>query len=71
MRAAAELRLHAHHQVEQLLALDDLGHRLPADGGRDHGFHVGDVDSVARNLVAVHIDQQARLAQLAHDGQVR
>ncbi len=71
VRAAAELRLHAHHQIEQLLALDDLGHRLSADRRRDHGFHIGNVDSVARNLVAVHIDQQARLAKLAHHGQVR
>ena len=40
-----------------------------ADGGRDHGFDVGDVDSVARDLVAIHIDQQAGLAQFAHHRQ--
>ena len=30
VRAAAELRLHADDQVKQLLALDDLRHRLAA-----------------------------------------
>ena len=69
MGAAAKLRLHADHQIEQLFSLDDLGDRLPADRGRDHGFHVGDVDSVARNLVAIHIDQQAGLAKFAHHRQ--
>jgi hypothetical protein len=33
VRAAAELRLHADDQVEQLLALDDLRHRLSAHCG--------------------------------------
>ena len=55
--AAAELRLHAHHQVEKLLALDDLRDGLTAYRGFDHGFHVGDVDSVTGNLVAVDVDR--------------
>ena len=63
--AAAELRLHADDQIEQLFALNDLRGGLSADGGRDHGFHVGDVDSVAGDLVAIHIDQQAGLAKFA------
>ncbi len=33
LRAAAELRLHAHDEIEELLALNDLGGRLSADGG--------------------------------------
>jgi len=28
----------------------------------DDGFHVGDINAVAVNLVAIHIDQQTRLA---------
>ena len=71
VRAAAELRLHAHHQVEELFALDHLGGRLAAHGGLDHGFHVGDIDAVARDLVAVHVDQQAGLAKFPHHGQIR
>ena len=66
MCAAAELRLHADHQVEQLFPLNDLRDRLPADCGRDHCFHIGNVDSIARDLVAIDIDQQAGLAKFAH-----
>jgi hypothetical protein len=33
IRAAAKLRLHAHHQIEQLLALNDLRDCLTADRG--------------------------------------
>ena len=56
MRAAAELGLHADYQIEQLLSLNDLRDRLSADCGRNHGFHIGDIDAVARNLVAIDID---------------
>ena len=69
MGAAAELRLHADHEVEQLLPLNHLGHRLASDGRRYHCFYVRDVDAIARNLVAVDIHQQAGLAQFAHDGE--
>ena len=31
----AELRLQPHHEIEQLLALHDLGRRRAADGGLD------------------------------------
>ncbi len=70
LRVFAEFRLHAHHQVEQLLALNHLRGRLPADGRLHHGFDVRDVDAVARDFVAVRVDQQARLAELAHHGQL-
>ena len=33
MRAAADLRLHADNEVEELLALDDLGRGLATDFG--------------------------------------
>ena len=70
MRAAAELRLHTDDEVEELFALNDLSGGLPADGGGDNGFDIGNVDAVARDLVAIDIDQQARLAELAHNGEV-
>ena len=66
MRAAAELRLHPHDQVEQLFALNDLRYRLSANGRGDHGFYVGNIDSVARDLVPIDIHQQTRLAEFAH-----
>ena len=38
----------------------------------DHdGFYVRDIHSIARNFLAVHLHQQAGLAQLAHDRQFR
>ncbi len=67
MRAAAELGLHADHQIEQLFPLNDLSDRLPAHRGRDHGLYIGDVDSIACDLAAIDVDQQARLAKFAHD----
>ena len=67
--ARAVLRLHAHHQVEQLLALDDLRGRLSAHRGLDHALDVGDVDAVARDFFAVHVDLHAGLPQFAHDGE--
>ncbi len=69
MRAAAELGLHADHQIEQLLSLNDLGDGLPADRGGNHSFDVGNVDAVARNLVAIDVDQKAGLAKFAHYGE--
>jgi len=50
----AKLRLHAYHQVP--------------DGRLDDSLHIGDVDPVASDLVAVNIDEQTRLAEFAHDG---
>ena len=34
-------------------------------------FHVRHIDAVARDFVAIHVDQQAGLAELAHHGQLR
>ncbi len=69
-RARAELRLHAHDQVEELLALNHLRGRLPADGRLHHRFDVGDVNSVARDLRAVRIDDQAGLSKFANHGKL-
>ena len=69
--AAAELRLHAHDQVEQLFPLNDLSDRLPADSGRNYGLDVGDIDSVSRDFVAVDVHEQAGLPQFAHHGEFR
>jgi len=49
--------------------LNDLRDRLTAHCGRDYGFHIGNIDSVPGDLVAIDIDQQARLPELAHDGE--
>ena len=69
LRVLAELRLHAHHEVEELFALHHLRGRLAAHRRLHNRFHVGHVDAVARDLVAIHVDDQARLAQLAHHGE--
>src|SRR6202008_418441 len=53
----AKLWLHTKDEIEQLLTLDDLRSRLASDPGLHHGFDIGDVDSVTRNLLAVGIDQ--------------
>ena len=71
LRVLAELRLHAHDEIEQLFALNHLRGGLAAHRRLHDGFHVGDVDAVARDLVAIDIDQQAGLAEFAHDGQFR
>jgi len=43
---------------------------LSAYCSRNHGLDIGDVDSIAGNFVAVHIDQKAGLSKFADDGQV-
>src|ERR1035438_6900382 len=58
MGAAAELRLHVHDQIEQLLTLNDLGDALSPDGGGNYSFYVCHVDPIPCNLVAINIDQQ-------------
>ena len=55
LRALPELRLHAHHQVEELFALHYLRGRLPAYRRLHHRLHVSHVDPVARDLPAVHV----------------
>src|SRR5271155_5057633 len=71
VRGGAILRLHAHHQVEEFFALNHLRGSLPADGRLDHGFHVGNVDSIARNFGAIRFNNQAGLTQFTHNGQFR
>lgn len=68
--ALEELRLHAHHEVEELLALNHLRGGLATHRRPDHRFHVRHIDAVAGDLVAIHVDEQARLAQLAHHRQL-
>src|SRR5579872_3167648 len=69
--AAAELRLHAYYEVEELFALDHLGGGLSAHRRLHYRLNIGHVDSVTRDLVAVHINQQAGLSQFAHHRQFR
>ena len=69
MGARAELRLHAHDEVEKLFTLNDLRGGLAAHRRLHHRFHVGDVDPVAGDLFAIRVNDQAGLAQLAHHGQ--
>ena len=45
--------------------------RLAAHRRLHHAFHVRHVDSVPRNLVAIHLHQQAGLPQFAYHGQFR
>src|SRR5579863_3413282 len=71
MRTAAKLWLHADYKVEQLFALDHLGDRLPAHCGGNYSFYIGNTDSVARDLVAVDIDEQTGLAKFAHNCELR
>ena len=59
---SSDIGLHAHDQVEQLLALNDLRGRLAADSGLDHAFDVGDIDAITRDFLAVHVDLHAGLA---------
>ena len=69
--ALAEFRLHADHQVKQLFALDYLRGCLAAHPRLDYGLHVGYVDSVAGDLFAIHIHQEAGLPQFADHRQLR
>ena len=61
----AVLRQIAQHQVVALLALQHLGQRVAAHRGLDRVLHVGDVDLIARGLVAVHREVQVGLADHA------
>ncbi len=64
----AERLLHAHHQIELALALNDLRGRLAADGRVHDVVNVAYVETVARELLAVGCDDETRLAGLADDG---
>ena len=58
-----------HNEIEQLLALDDLRRRRPADRGLDQRVDVRDIDAVPGDLLAVDVDGQCRLAELLHERQ--
>ena len=47
-----------HGEAENFQAFINLARFLAADGGLDHVLNVGDVDAVARDLVAVDFDLQ-------------
>ena len=66
----AVLRQIAHHQVVARLALQHLREGVAAHRGLNGVLHVGDVDLVARRLLAVHGDVQIRLAEHAEDAQI-
>src|SRR5579872_4418706 len=70
MRTAAELRLHADDQIEQLLSLDDLRRGLSTNGGSDHSFDIRNVYSVAGDLSAIDVDKETRLSELANHGEI-
>jgi len=70
MGAAAKLGLHADNQIEQLLTLNHLSDRLPAHCSRNHSFHISNVDPIPRDLVTIHVDQQARLPKFAHHREI-
>ena len=57
LRRLAELGLQPHDQIEQFLALNDLRRRLPAHGGFNEAIHVGDIDPVPCDLVAINVDR--------------
>ena len=71
LRVLSELRLHAHHEIEELLALNHLRRRLPAHRRLNHAFHVRHIYAVTRDLLAIHLDQEARLAEFAYHGEFR
>src|ERR1035438_5390295 len=64
-----EFRFHTHDQIEQLLALDDLGCRLAAYGSLKNSLDVSHIDAVTSYFVAIDIDQQAGLAEFANNRQ--
>ena len=63
LEAHPVLRLPAHGQVEELLALVHLGDRLPADGRLDDRVDVARVEAVARARLALRDDLDARLPE--------
>ena len=61
----------AHHQIVTLLALQDLAHRLAADRGLDGVLHVGNVQAVARGLLAITSNSKVGLANDAEQADDR
>src|SRR5579862_5506736 len=71
LRVLSELRLHAHYEIEELLALNHLRRCLAAHRRLDHAFHIRHIYAVTGDLLAIHLDQEARLAELAYHGEFR
>ena len=65
-RGLPELGLEPNQEVERLLALHHRGGGDTADRRLDQSVHVGDVDAVARDPVAIDREREAGLAQLLH-----
>ena len=56
LRRLAILRLEPNDEIERALTLHDLRGRGAAHGRFDQAVHVGDVDAIARDLVAIDVD---------------
>src|SRR5215470_15383830 len=62
LRAFAEFGLHPYDEIEEFLALDDLRCGLTSYGGLNDALDVGNIDAVACDFVAIHLDKKAGLA---------
>src|SRR5579862_147850 len=71
LRVLSELRLHAHYEIEELLALNHLRRCLAAHRRLNHAFHVRHIYAVTRDLLPIHLDQETRLAEFAYHGEFR
>src|SRR6267143_902870 len=69
-QVAAVLWQPAHGEREALLAVEDLRHRLPADGGLHHRLDVARIEPVAFALRPVGDDLDARLPHRADEAEV-
>src|SRR5580692_149172 len=65
-----EFRVCAHDKVEQFFALNHLSGGLSTDRGLHDRLHVGNVDAIPRDFGAVRFDEQAWLAEFAHNGEL-
>ena len=63
MLARSILGLHPHDEIKELLALDHLRGRLASHCSLDHALDIGDIDAVACNLFAVHVNLNAGLPE--------
>ena len=60
----------AQHEIVALLSDQHLRQRVAADGRLNGVLHVGDIDSEARGLIAIHFEIQIRLAEHAEQSQI-
>ena len=66
----AVLRQIAHHQVVARLALQHLRESVASDRGLNGVLNIGDVDLIARGLLAIHREVHVRLTQNAKHSQI-